>query len=267
MAEFAFKVRNNIEIGYFPLLEKYGIVHGFTCRTGGNSDIVPGGLNMALHVGDAKEKVLANREKVAQALEYGAGKATTCAQVHGNNVVVVTKELVGKGAYDYNDTIQDTDGLVTDLPQVPLMLFFADCVPVILFDTKGQGIALVHAGWRGAVSNIAAKGALLLRDNCGAELKNIMAAIGPSIGPCCYEVDKTVWDKAEEFHDCFKPSDSGHWFLNLWQVNKEQLLRLGIPQENILCAEYCTKDHNDKYFSYRGEQGKTGRLATIVYRK
>ncbi|MCH3913740.1 MAG: peptidoglycan editing factor PgeF [Acidaminococcaceae bacterium] len=266
MAEFAFKTCNSLEFGYFPSLEKFGVVHGFTCRTGGSSDLVPGGLNMALHVGDTKEKVLANRIQTAKALGYAPEKATTCAQVHGNNIIVVTKELVGRGAYDYADTIKDTDGLVTDLSQVPLMLFFADCVPVMLIDTKGKGIALVHAGWRGAVSNIAAKGAQLLHDRYGTEMKNIVAAIGPSIGPCCYEVDKSVWDKAKEFHDCFIPAREKHWFLNLWQVNTEQLEKLGIPGENILCAEYCTKDHNDKYFSYRAEQGKTGRLAAIIYR-
>ncbi len=266
MAEFAFKVCKDVEIGYFPLLKQYGIVHGFTCRTGGISDLVPGGLNMALHVGDTREKVLANREKVAAALGCASERVTTCAQVHGNNIVAITKGLVGRGACDYGDTIPNTDGLVTDLSRVPLMLFFADCVPVMLIDTKGKGLALVHAGWRGAVSNIAARGAMLLHDKYGAEMQNIVAAIGPSIGPCCYEVDKNVWDKATEFHDCFQPSREGHWFLDLWQVNRQQLKKLGVPGDNILCANYCTKDHMDKYFSYRGEQGKTGRLAAIIYR-
>ena len=266
MAEFVFKTCNGIRFGYFPLLEKYGIVHGFTCRVGGTSDLVPGGLNMALHVGDTKEKVLANREKVAETLAFDLARATTCAQVHGNNIVAVTENLIGKGAFDYKDTIPDTDGLVTDLPRVPLMLFFADCVPVMLIDTKSKATALVHAGWRGAVGNIAAKGARLLHDKYGTEMKNIMAAIGPSIGPCCYEVDKNVWDKAEEFHACFVSGRVNHWLLDLWQVNRVQLERLGIPAKNILCANCCTMDNTDEYFSYRAEKGKTGRLAAIIYR-
>lgn len=266
MAEFVFKVSNNIEFGYFPFLEKYGVVHGFTCRSGGVSDLVQDGLNMALHVGDGKEKVLTNREKVAAAFHYDPSKVTTCAQVHGNKVVEVTESLVGKGAFDYGDTIKETDGLITTLPKVPLMLFFADCVPVMLVDTKGQGFALVHAGWRGAVSNIAAKAVEMLEEKYGAKPENIIAAIGPSIGPCCYEVDKTVWNQALDYHSCFTPVSPEHWLLNLWQVNRLQLERMGIPSENILCAEYCTKDHMDKYFSYRGEHGRTGRLAALIYR-
>lgn len=266
MSDFIFQSHKKIEFGFFPLLEKFGIVHGFTCRTGGDSDLVPGNLNMALHVGDNREKVLSNRALIAQIFNYEPQKVTTCAQVHGSNIVKVTEDLVGKGAYDYTDTIQNTDGLVTDLPQVPLMLFFADCVPVMLIDTKGKAIALVHAGWRGALSEIGAKAAQILHADYGTAMKDIVAVIGPSIGPCCYQVDKKVWEKGSLFPACFRPSGAGHWFLNLWQVNREQLEKVGIPRTNILCANYCTKDHTDKYFSYRGEKGKTGRLAAIIYR-
>ena len=267
MSEFVIAHRGDIEIGYFPVLEQYGVVHGFTLRHHGQSDIVKGTLNMALHVGDDCQKVLLNRAKVAQALDYDPKKATTCAQVHGNKVVVVTPDLVGKGALDYADTIQNTDGLITTEKNAPLMLFFADCVPVMLIDIKSQAFALVHAGWRGAVSKIGAIALHAMEQTYGTQPKNVMVAIGPSIGPCCYEVDETVFTKAPGFEQCFTPGRPGHWHLNLWQVNRQQLEEAGVPSENILTSAYCTRDHVDQYFSYRAEKGKTGRLAAVIYRK
>ena len=267
MTNFVITTRGDIEIGYFPVLEQYGVVHGFTLRHHGQSDIVKGTLNMALHVGDDPQKVLANRAKVAQALGYEPGRVTTCAQVHGNKVVEVTPELVGRGAFDYGNTIQGTDGLITKEKQVPLMLFFADCVPVMLVDTKSSAFALAHAGWRGAVTSIGAVALKAMEQKFGTKACNVIAAIGPSIGPCCYEVDDTVLNKAENYKECFTPTGPHHWHLNLWQVNRLQLERMGVPSEQILDSSYCTHDHVEQYFSYRAEQGKTGRLAAVIYRK
>jgi len=148
------------------------------------------------------------------------------------------------------------------------MLFFADCVPVLLIDTKGEAIGLVHAGWRGSVGKIAAKAVQLLQAQFGSKPENIVAAIGPSIGPCCYEVDEKVWAKAPEFHNRFLPSTKkDHWQLNLWQVNKQQLEEAGLLAAHILCAQICTSHQQAKFFSYRAEQGKTGRMAALIYKK
>lgn len=179
----------------------------------------------------------------------------------------MTKELIGSGALDFATTIADTDGLVTAERQVPLMLFFADCVPVLLVDTKGEAIACVHAGWRGSVGSIAAKAVTVMQEQFGAQPENIVAAIGPSIGPCCYEVDSKVWEQAPVYHRCFAATRPGHWQLDLWQVNRQQLEEAGLRPEHILCAGYCTSHHVDRYFSYRAEVGKTGRLAALIYKK
>ncbi len=267
MTEFKTKKIGDISFGFFPQLECYGIVHGFTQRTGGDSDLVPQNLNMALHVGDNSQKVLANRNKVAQALNYDAKRVTTCAQVHGHQVVEVTPSLIGKGAFAYEDTIRDTDGLITREKEAPLMLFYADCVPVMLVDTKGTGIALVHAGWRGAVGNIALRALEMMEERFGTEPKNVVAALGSSIGPCCYEVDAAVLSASSGYEECFTPTREGHWHLNLWQVNRLQLERLGVPSAQIWQSDCCTNDHVDEYFSYRHERGKTGRLAAIIYRR
>lgn len=267
MSDFIIKSENGLWYGVFPRLEALSVVHGFTCRLHGESDLVPGELNMALHVGDNKAKVIANRGKVAIALDFELDKATTCEQVHGNNIVLVTKENIGSGAKDYTRTIGAADGLVTNLRQVPLMLFFADCVPIILADTKGDTVAVIHAGWRGSVSQIAAKAVEIMIDSYGVQARNIVAAIGPSIGPSSYEVDKTVWDSAEKYHDCFVPTTPGHWYLNLWQLNRKQLEAKGLLANNIMCADVCTLTNKELYFSYRAEKGKTGRLAAVAYKK
>jgi hypothetical protein len=267
MSDFILKQKNGIWYGVFPRLEAINIVHAFTCRMHGQSDITVGGLNMALHVGDDKDKVLANRHKVATALDFNLNRATTCAQVHGNNIVSVTEENMGSGATNFAETIRDADGLVTNINRAPLMLFYADCVPIILIDTKGESIAVVHAGWRGSISDIAAKAVDIMIRDYGALSENILAAIGPSIGACCYEVDEVVWNAAPKYHDCFVPTTPGHWHFNLWQVNRLQLEAKGVLSNNILCAEVCTFDNKELFFSYRAEKGKTGRLAAIAYRK
>ena len=267
MSDFVLKQKNGVWYGVFPRLEALNIVHAFTCRMHGQSEIVPGELNMALHVGDKTDKVLANRQKVADALNFNLNKATTCAQVHGNHIVSVTEKNMGSGATDFSETIGNADGLVTNMKQVPLMLFYADCVPVILIDVKGDSIAIVHAGWRGSISDIAAQAVDIMISKYKASAENIVAAIGPSIGACCYEVDETVWNAAPKYHDCFVPTTKGHWHFNLWQVNRKQLEEKGVLPNNIMCAEVCTFDNKDLFFSHRAENGKTGRLAAIVYKK
>lgn len=264
MSDFVLKEKDGIWYGVFPRLEAMGIIHGFTCRVHGESDLVPGELNMALHVGDTKDLVCRNREKVGRALGIDAKSFTTCAQVHGTKIAIVTAEQIGSGAYDFSDTIKDTDALVTSLAGVPLMLFFADCVPVMLVDYKRKIIALAHAGWRGSVGEIVLKTISKMTTAYGTKPEDLIAAIGPSIGRCCYEVDSFVYEQGKKYKECFSATDIGHWQLDLWSLNQQQLLAAGVARENILCAEVCTADNKEFYFSYRAENGCTGRLAAII---
>ena len=119
MKSFEVIHEKNIWYGSFPALTKAGFVHGCSCRLGGESDVVAGTLNLALHVGDAVEKVLRNRKAFAAALGVSAERFTTCQQVHGSKVVRVTEELIGSGAQDFANTIADTDALITNIPDVP----------------------------------------------------------------------------------------------------------------------------------------------------
>ena len=264
MEKFIIRNHNDILFGYFPALVEAGFVNACSCRKNGESDIVAGTLNLALHVGDDVEKVLRNREAFAEAICVDASRFTTCQQVHGSKVVLVTEELTGSGAKDFVNTIADTDALITNLPDVPLLLFYADCVPVLLADVETGAIGLAHAGWRGTVANIGAKTLAAMVEAFGTKPENVLAAIGPSIGACCYEVDDFVRDQASGYEEFFAAKGGGKYQLDLWGMNAKQLQETGVPAENVVVAEVCTNDNVDLFCSYRAEQGRTGRMGVSL---
>lgn len=264
MKNFEVIYKNNISYGVFPVLTKAGFVNACSCRKNGESDIVSGTLNLALHVGDDVEKVLRNREAFAEAIGVDASRFTTCQQVHGSKVVRVTKDLIGSGAKDFSNTIADTDALITDLPDVPLLLFYADCVSVLLADVETGAVGLAHAGWRGTVANIGAKTLAAMVEAFGTKPENVLVAIGPSIGACCYEVDDFVRDQARGYEEFFAAKGDGKYQLDLWGMNVKQLVEAGVPQDNISVAGVCTNDNVDLFCSYRAEQGKTGRMGVCL---
>lgn len=246
------------------MLTRAGFINGCSCRLHGESDVAPGTLNLALHVGDDAARVLRNRQRFAAALEVEAEKFTTCQQVHGSDVAVVTEDLIGKGALDLADTIAGIDALVTNLENVPLLLFYADCVPVLLADTRRRVIGLAHAGWRGTAAQIAAKTVQVMGGRFGSDPADIMAAIGPSIGACCYEVDDYVRDQFSGYEEFFAAQGNGKYQLDLQGVNKQQLIECGVAAGNIVVANVCTACNSDLFCSYRAEQGKTGRMGVCL---
>ena len=264
MKDFIIKNNNNIWYGTFPVLEQAGFVNACSCRLHGESDIVEGTFNLALHVGDDVEKVLRNRKAFAEAVGVHANCFTTCQQVHGSKVTLVTEELVGSGAVNFADTIADTDALITNLPDVPLMLFYADCVPVLLADLESGAIGLAHAGWRGTVANIGVKTLAAMGEAFGTKPQNVLVGIGPSIGACCYEVDDFVRDQAQGYEEFFASKGGGKYQLDLWGMNKRQLVQVGVPAENIMISGVCTNDNVELFYSYRAEQGKTGRMGVCL---
>lgn len=264
MEKFIIIKKNNIWYGTFPTLRRAGFVNACSCRLHGESAIVSETLNLALHVGDDAEMVLRNRKAFAQAIGVNAERITTCQQVHGSKVVRVTEELVGSGALDFATTIKDTDALITNLPDVPLMLFYADCVPVLLADVESGAIGLAHAGWRGTVANIGAKTVAAMKESFGTKPGSILAAIGPSIGACCYEVDDFVRNQASGYEKFFSVKGEGKYQLDLWGMNVQQLVDAGVPMDNIAVAGVCTNDNNELFCSYRAEQGNTGRMGVCL---
>lgn len=267
MQDFYITQKNNLWYGSFSLFDKYGFINACSCRLHGKSIVAEGTLNLALHVQDDNRLVLANRAAFAEAIGVSAERFTTCQQVHGAEIAVVKSGSTGSGAIDLTDTIKDTDALVTDLPDVPLLLFYADCVPVLIADTRTGCIGLAHAGWRGSVAEIAAKTVGKMQSEFGCRPEDMIAGIGPSIGACCYEVDDFVFSKAPDYAECFTPKANGRYYLDLWQMNKKQLVKCGISEKNIAVAAVCTAHNSEMFCSYRAENGKTGRMGVCLCRK
>lgn len=265
--DFKVTSSNNVWFGYFTSFSRAGFITACSCRFHGESDLVPGSLNLALQVEENQNKVLRNRRKFAAAIGVKPDRFTTCAQVHGNNVQVVTEDLIGRGAVSFADTIPETDALITNLADVPLLLFYADCVPVLLADPVTGAIGLAHAGWRGTAAQIAKKTVRAMIEAFGVNPDNLLAAIGPSIGSCCYEVDDVVRDRMPGYEACFAGKCDGKYLLDLWQVNRQQLLEAGIIPSNISTAGVCTNHNPELFFSYRYENGKTGRMGVCLCRK
>lgn len=242
--------------------------HGFSGRLGGVSDAPYQSLNMGLHVGDNPETVWQNRQRFCQALAVDVTKVVSPEQIHGAVVKRVTAADRGRGAKVYAEAIAGTDALITNEPGLPLLLCFADCTPVIFLDPEKKAVGIAHAGWKGTVAKIAAKTVAQMTAEFGSKPQDILAGIGPAIGPCCYEVGPEV---AARFVEAFPAEQAaiiqekaGHVHVNLWEANRSQLLQAGLKPENIEVAAACTACEHQWYFSYRADGGHTGRLAAVI---
>lgn len=269
MAFLLHKDENGAEqYGTFSIFPKELVVHGLSTRFGGVSKPPYDSMNLALHVGDEEMDVVENRRRFLGLLGMDFERLTTPEQVHGDNIMRVGEAEAGRGRFSYADSIPATDALMTDVPGIPLMLCFADCTPVLLFDPVHRAAAIAHGGWKGTVRSIAAKTVRAMAEAFGTHPKDCLAAIGPAIGPCCYEVGGEV---AEEFRKAFPRfadkiiSDrDGKICLDLWQANRLQLAEAGLLPENIDGAGLCTACNARTFFSYRAEGPTTGRIAAVM---
>ncbi len=285
------------------------LVHGFSTRNGGASTCYGGrSLNLGLTQHDKRANVDQNRQQLLAALRASTAKSTgsnstgsnskasnskgansktwplvTLRQIHSDLIHVVTtpgaEPLVG-------------DGLVTNVSGIALGVQTADCFPLLLIDQKNKAVGAFHAGWRGTVQRIAEKGLGLMRREYGTLPEDVVAAIGPGIQVCCYEVGEELkanfesqFDYARElFHDS-QESDPvrekypmlfmnqrapGHGdlclklFLDLREANRRQLMAAGVPEQNITALHDCTSCDPKRFFSYRAERGNTGRMMAVV---
>ena len=261
-------MRGNIWRGKFSSFPENLCVHGLTGRLGGVSKKPYESLNMALHVGDNPADVWENRRRFLQALGLRAEDMVTPEQVHGQRIVRVGREEAGRGAKEYADSISEADALITDEPGLPLVLCFADCTPILFLDPENLAVGIAHGGWKGSVKKIAQKTVMAMTKEFGTKPGDVLAAIGPAIGPCCYEVGDEV---AEKFREAFpyhtdeiidSAGDKVH--LNLWQANRLQLMDIGVKSGNIDMADTCTACKHQWFYSYRADGGVTGRMAAVI---
>ena len=268
-------------LGKFPWL-----VHGFSTRLGGYSRAYGGSaLNLGLTKDDSKAAVERNRS--AYLHQLGVAKErwplVTLRQVHSDIIHCVDA---------LPESQSDGDGLITARPGLLLAIQTADCLPIILADPKHKAVGVFHAGWRGTLKRIVEKGVGQMRLHFGSRPRDLKAAIGPGIHGCCYTVGPEVRDKfesqfsyAEKIFRVVEESDPvrekypmlfltarapGHSelpkkiFLDLLEANRQQLLAVGVPAKSIEASPFCTNCRTDLLFSYRAENGKTGRMMGVV---
>jgi polyphenol oxidase len=260
-----------MRILYSNKLSKFPQVVNFvTTRKGGVSKLPYNELNLGLHVGDHKAAVLQNRKKLSDKVGISQNNFIYLNQVQGNNVLVAKKEHKGSGSFDYERCIKQTDAAITTTPEICLVTLVADCVNILLFDPKKKMIGVVHAGWQGTL-NLAAKTTIeKAKREFGCDPKDIIASLGPSIDPCCYEIGTEVVSQFEQK----LPADAEHVIkhtngkaqLDNKLANKRQLLSAGLKDENIEVSKICTGCQTDRFYSYRIEED-TGRFGAGIMLK
>jgi len=260
------------EVAYFgdrELLRDHGILVAFSERTGGRSAAPYSSLNLATHVGDDPARVDDNRSIFMSALgiEPLRDRLTVPEQVHGQLVREVAGAVAGMGAFarpTMPPPVPGTDALFTEQIDTPLLLCFADCVPVVLVATGPvRGVAVVHAGWRGALGRLPAEAARRLAATCRCDVSTLSAYIGPHIGACHYEVGADV---LSQFTDSFGSIAAAQGRLDLGTVVSESLNGVGVPASSQVRVPVCTAERTDAFYSYRTETltGRHGALACIL---
>jgi YfiH family protein len=245
---------------FHSLTAYYGeILHGVFTRLGGVSRPPYHWLNVSKSVGDDQKAVDANHDLICQILGIRRGDIATAYQVHSANVAVVGPEDQGRVALQ-------TDALVTNSPGVFLLLRFADCVPIAFYDPVQRAIGLAHAGWKGTLGKAAQKTVEAMTETYDSRPADLFACIGPSIGPCCYQVGGNVVRLVNEVfpqqpHLLHQQGDGSRHF-DLWEANRLQLASLGVRQIEV--SGLCTACHNDEFFSHRADNGRTGRFAVVM---
>jgi YfiH family protein len=243
-----------------------GAVHAFTTRHGGVSPAPYDSLNFADNKGDTSENLLENYRLLGEAVGFDASRAVGCRQIHSDLVRIATEEDAGKILWD--DRPYDADGLITNVPNLPLFAYGTDCCVITLYDPTSRSIGAVHAGWRGTASGIALKAAVSMMSCYGADPYTLRAAISPSIGKCCFETDSDVADAFFALLDpamderIEKRGDKYH--IDLKAINRLWLLRAGIDPSRIDVHPDCTKCHPERYWSHRAMGDRRGGMAAMI---
>jgi YfiH family protein len=269
-----FKIyEKSVKLWHFDNLSKCeDIIHFFSARHRGYSEGAYASLNLGLNSGDNPMRVIENRELLASVLGISLDNFVTSWQEHGDHVRLVDMEQLESDVSSRKMPRVAADAMISVLPNVCLMNIVADCVSILLYDHRKGVIGIAHAGWRGTVKGIARNVVEKMITELAASPRNILAGIGPSIGPCCYEVGPDVAgivvdNLGDDPGLITRRKSDGKAFFNLWQANKRQLIESGIPEKNIEIAGLCTACHHDDFFSYRFHGPKSGRMAAGIMKK
>lgn len=267
-SKFKLKVKKGIRYFTITNFENTGLVkHMFTTRIGGVSKPPFDTLNLGINTQDNFDNILENFQRVFSVLDTKLDNIVISNQIHGTNIRIVNEKDIGKGL-ESNLNKTGVDGLVTNKTGITLVTFYADCVPLFFLDKCKKVVGLAHAGWRGTVNKIGAIMIDLMIKTYNSRPEDILVGIGPSIGPCCYEVGEEVYKKFEEkfinSNSIMTPTGRGKWQLDLWKANMHTFEEKGVLRENIIVSKICTSCNDGILFSYRKSGGKTGRMAAII---
>jgi len=256
-----FKQISNLRLFYFESLDHSNLTHAIATRLGGVSPSPWDSLNVGGTVGDSPERVEENINRIFKALERDPASKYDVWQIHSSKVQIAEEPRGG------NPHVQ-ADIILTNRPHVSLLMRFADCVPIFLYDPVVQAIALVHAGREGLARRAPAIAVEALVETYGVNPQDLIAGVGPSICPACYEVGEEV---VQKFRDTIGVNETldyfqlinGSYHMDLWSCTQSQLQDAGVHQIEI--AKICTATNLQDWYSHRGEMGKTGRFAALLY--
>ena len=267
---FTIKQTGETPVLQFSIFNQTDMVkHGFSTRLGGVSTGIYASMNLGQSRGDDPEKVQRNYRIIADTIGVSTEWMVCSDQTHTTNVKVVTKEDAGKGLLQPKD-YQDIDGLITNVPGLCLVTYYADCVPLLFLDPVQKVIASSHSGWRGTVGHMGEITIQKMQSEFGCRPEHILAAIGPSICQDCYEVSEDVIQQFQQafpeniWADLYYRKENGKYQLNLWKANEWILLNSGILPEHLAVTNLCTCCNSGLLFSHRASHGKRGTLAAFL---
>ena len=237
--------------------------HAFTTRLGGVSRGVYASLNLGVNVGDDLSDVKDNYDRICRALNITSDTLISMRQVHGAHVQVVTHENCDN-IFSYGSC--EADGLITKEPNVALVAFAADCVPILLHNPVRNIIGAIHSGWRGTANDIVGIAVRKMSDEFDCAPADTRAVIGPSISKCCYDTDSDVADAlinrlADAAENCITAHET-KFMIDLKEANHLLLRRAGVC--DIVVSDECTSCRSDKYWSHRRTSGRRGSQAAII---
>lgn len=254
----------------FPALTETGMVsHSFSTRIGGASEGKFATMNFGFTRGDDPVHVLENYRRMSDILGVEKERMVLSWQTHTTNIRRVTKADAGKGVVRERD-YRDVDGLITDVPGITLVTFYADCVPLYLLDPVHRAIGLSHSGWRGTVKRMGRVTLDAMNREFGTMPEDVIACIGPSICQECFEVGGEVTEEfAKEFdpryhEELFYKKENGKYQLDLWRANQIIFAEAGVKEQNIHTTDICTHCNPERLFSHRTMGTERGNLSAFL---
>lgn len=253
---------------FHSLSEIKTIRHAFSTRLGGVSTGEFTSMNLAFNRGDDPNRVTENYRRLCASAGFDFDSLTASAQDHHTFVRAVTAADRGVGIYRPRDR-ESVDALVTNDPAVTLVTYYADCTPLYFVDTRHRAVGLAHAGWRGTVGRIGEKVIEKMTALYGTRPQDILAAVGPAVSVCCYEVDSPCAAHFLALTDLDSsrfvfPKADGKYMIDLLECNRQILTAAGVPAENITVSDLCTNCHSDLLWSHRATKGHRGTMCAFL---